>query len=360
LSPKTFSQRIKILFDKIGAFWLWHLTGNVAILGVVDDCGGDFKEYCFRENMPQRVADLKKNLDVKSCEYIDLCVERMLYVHNLKKRWGITLVKPQHFLNAEEMEWRAEWKRRYPEIRKKYKLPVRSHIPDVFMFHHGLLHLPKKVQEYLQEKDVIDGGAYVGDSMLMLQDYAPRKVYSFDIFDTHKAIYEKTMKLNHILPEKAELIFKGLGEKNEKIFINNEKIYGIAASLYNTATENEGDCMEITTIDSFTSERNLKIGLIKIDVEGYDAAAVRGSVETIRRDRPVLSIAIYHNPEEFFELKPYLESLNLNYRYLIRHLTPPCFDVEWSHDSWWVRHIEPFVDTYLLAYPAELDEADTL
>lgn len=32
----------------------------------------------------------------------------------------------------------------------------------------------------------------------------------------------------------------------------------------------------------------------------------------------MLAISIYHSPEDFFLLKPYLESLNLGYRFMVR------------------------------------------
>jgi hypothetical protein len=35
------------------------------------------------------------------------------------------------------------------------------------------------------------------------------------------------------------------------------------------------------TVDYFTTERGLKTGLLKLDVEDYDSAALRGSIEMI-------------------------------------------------------------------------------
>ncbi|GAB7141350.1 hypothetical protein RsTz2092_13270 [Deferribacterales bacterium RsTz2092] len=64
--------------------------------------------------------------------------------------------------------------------------------------------------------------------------------------------------------------------------------------------------------------------------------------KTIQRFRPVLSLAIYHNPEEFFETKPLLEQIvkGLNYTFKIqKHSTYPL----------------NINETALFAYPQELD-----
>lgn len=66
-----------------------------------------------------------------------------------------------------------------------------------------------------------------------------------------------------------------------------------------------------------------------MDVEGFEPHIVRGALNTIRTQRPVLAISIYHTPEEFYELKPFLESLGLNYQFQIRRnsLCAPLFDI---------------------------------
>ena len=75
-----------------------------------------------------------------------------------------------------------------------------------------------------------------------------------------------------------------------------------------------------------------------MDIEGFGLAGVRGMVETLKKYRPVLSLAIYHNPDEFFKIKPFIASLNLNYRFAIRKFS----------------HTHLMAETSLLAWPAEL------
>jgi hypothetical protein len=64
-------------------------------------------------------------------------------------------------------------------------------------------------------------------------------------------------------------------------------------------------------------ERN-NLGLIKMDPEGYEWYIVKGASEVIKKYKPVLVIAIYHTPNDFFEMKDKIKALNPNYKFMIR------------------------------------------
>jgi hypothetical protein len=69
---------------------------------------------------------------------------------------------------------------------------------------------------------------------------------------------------------------------------------------------------------------------------------VKGAQKTLSKFRPVLSVAIYHNPIEFFEVKPALEQLLTNYTFLIRKLSSQ------------VKFNQIHSEVVLLGYPKEL------
>lgn len=50
-----------------------------------------------------------------------------------------------------------------------------------------------------------------------------------------------------------------------------------------------------------------------MDLEGAGLKGLLGMKEVIKRNRPVLSLAIYHTPEEFFEIVPKLKEFAKNY-----------------------------------------------
>ena len=59
------------------------------------------------------------------------------------------------------------------------------------------------------------------------------------------------------------------------------------------------------------------MGLIKVDIEGAEQIFLKGAKQTISTQRPILLLSIYHNIDDFFNIKPLIESWDLNYKYKI-------------------------------------------
>jgi hypothetical protein len=127
------------------------------------------------------------------------------------------------------------------------------------------------------------------------------------------------MEMNKISQDKYEALFLGLAEKKKTLFISDDGNFGTNIIKIKNG---EKILVKLTDIDSFSKENNLKIGFIKTDLEGADFGALKGMVETIKRDRPVLVLSIYHTLEDFFEMKPFLESIvaDLNYKITIEKM----------------------------------------
>jgi FkbM family methyltransferase len=87
---------------------------------------------------------------------------------------------------------------------------------------------------------------------------------------------------------------------------------------------------EVTTSDNrriFTSQRldtfayaeGLdRIDYVKMDVEGGELSILRGGMETVKRFRPKLAVAIYHQPRDFWEYPLFLMERLEGYRYYVR------------------------------------------
>ncbi|MCW1429329.1 FkbM family methyltransferase [Novosphingobium sp. JCM 18896] len=61
-----------------------------------------------------------------------------------------------------------------------------------------------------------------------------------------------------------------------------------------------------------------RIDMIKLDVEGFEAAAIDGMARLIGRHRPRLAIAIYHKPADLWELAFKIDGMFPGGRYAIR------------------------------------------
>ena len=157
--------------------------------------------------------------------------------------------------------------------------------------------------DYLRGKVVIDGGAWIGDTALLLQDSPAEKVYAFEpIPGIFEALVEVCAPFRKIQPVQL-----GLGKVDqEATFVVNDSGSRLAES---------GTCkIPVTTIDRFMAGRGETCGLIKLDVEGMESDVIEGAIETIKRDKPILVISIYHNPRDFFMIAQRIHALGLGYK----------------------------------------------
>ena len=123
-------------------------------------------------------------------------------------------------------------------------------------------------------------------------------------------------------------INQGLWNKSGEIYIEGENdVCRISENL----TDKK---MLVTTIDEFFKNDN--IDFIKMDIEGAELQALKGGINTIQRNRPILSICIYHSPEDFVSIPIYLYNILENYSYSILH------------------HTNEYVESILYAIPNEL------
>lgn len=312
--------------------------------GILEHLGGDFKQYLLEHDMPQKLKKLYRNLDKTSISVVDNTIKRILHLPNHKNR-KLFRVKIKELENEFDISGDDEKRKTYfseiPYYKKKYLIPAdkreqNDYDVEVYLYHHGLKNAGQKIKDYIKNKDFIDAGAYIGDSMLIMQEYLPRKTYSFELSPGNAEKFTETRRLNNLPEDKCILIKKAVSEKKGTALINDSAFQGT------TLLEKGNIEIETTDIDSFVKENNLNIGFIKADVEGQIIPLIKGAKNTIQKHRPVLCLAIYHSPQEFFEAKPLLEEIveNADYKLEIQSQCPFCDGIS---------------SIVIFAYPKELD-----
>ena len=197
-----------------------------------------------------------------------------------------------------------------------YMLPEDFFEPCVFVDLCGawLLQHPERING----KDIIDAGAFIGDSALVLSEMTNGKVHAFEPSGENYEKLLKTVELNHsdrIIPVK-----KALGEQTGTAVLKNSVIGSTHTLVGNDAVPYVHDeVVEMTSLDDYVKEHELKIGLVKVDVEGAEQLLLKGAEETIRTQKPDLLISIYHNADDFFHIKPMLEKKYPWYSFRIHH-----------------------------------------
>lgn len=224
-----------------------------------------------------------------------------------------------------------QYKKEIPYFKKHFK--VHQYFPEVFYAQHGLRWANKKIINYIKKRDILDIGAYCGDSLIILINYTKKKVYSYEYSPANMNLLKEAVKKNNIDRNKIILINKGIGNKSQIIKTNFKESSG------STIIENNnGTSIEITTIDDEVEKYHLNVGFMKADIEGMELQALQGAVKTILRDRPVISFSIYHNLQELFGIRRFLEHF-------------PNYAFQYEVGSW---DYITYGELIIFAYPKEL------
>lgn len=285
-----------------------------------------WKQYFYehRNELKEKINIIKTGVDEKSKTTIDLHLERNFNILPEQNYADYFLYDFEKLFTAEEIEGMKAGIPGTPEIREKYNIEPDVYLETpVFQFHCGLTLLPEHITARINETDIIDGGAFWGDSALVLQNYTPRSIHAFEPMPENYEQLCNTKEKNHM--DMLKTIKLGLGDRiTEHNLYYYEMISGASIFNYraiiNERPEVHESKISITTIDEYVNINNLKVGLIKLDVEGSELETIKGAIQTISRDKPILLISVYHLPKDFFEIKPLLESLNLGYQFMYRKL----------------------------------------
>ncbi len=169
---------------------------------------------------------------------------------------------------------------------------------------------------------VIDAGGCWGDTALYFASKVDStgRVFSFEFIPENIRIWEKNIMENKRISDIVELIDKPLwGEAGVKVFYKDKGPGSIVS--FNDFDGSTGST-ETQTIDKMVEENDVKrIDLIKMDIEGAEFNALQGAMKTIRRFRPKLAIAIYHDLEDFSRIPLWISELNLGYKFYLDHFT---------------------------------------
>ena len=214
------------------------------------------------------------------------------------------LPQPPKWVNKDSKKW-------HPQREKLQKLlPDLDLLEEVFYFNHGLRFCSQKIRDYVKEGDILDIGAYIGDSAIALLGYTDKKIYSYEL-STKQAneIKENLIKYNDYaiknygkqLNDHIIVINKGVSDKKDTIYIDDVANAGGAVSKTGNTS------VEIDTVDDEVDRLGISPLFIKADVEGVGLKLLQGSVNTIKKFKPVISISIYHSFEEFFGIFEFMK-----------------------------------------------------
>ena len=162
----------------------------------------------------------------------------------------------------------------------------------------------------------IDAGAYNGDTAREMKRYFSdlKKIYAIE---PDKRNFKKLLKYSEaeteieVLPINAAVTdFDGVTAFSD----SGNRNSSIASTQSYEHRDGEVNAVALNTL---TEE---KIDYIKYDVEGAEYAALSGSFELIKQNRPTLLVSLYHKSSDLYKLPLMLTRVLSGYRFYLRRL----------------------------------------
>lgn len=279
-------------------------------------CDWDYINYFYRNDFGDKLEEMLKDLPVESQNFFRFAFLRTIAVNFIKRD---TL-----FNNFEVSE-----QKRFSEFEinniSGNKIDGYEFTDNNFNIHCFANNpFSDKDKIFLKDKDIIDAGAFTGDSSIPLSKLTSANVHAFEPFKESFDKLVKNIELNNIkniIPIQASLSDK-IGEIN--LYLSGNNYQGIT-SKSNKRKYDKIFTIESKTIDSYVEENNLNVGLIKVDVEGEEKNLLKGAINTIKSQKPILFLSIYHSVDDFFDIKPWIDNLNLGYKFILSKEQPWTF-----------------------------------
>lgn len=142
--------------------------------------------------------------------------------------------------------------------------------------------------EYIQSigGNVIHAGTGFGDFLPALKNC--NKVYTFEPNNLMYSSAKKTISLNNLT--NVELYPQAIGDYNGNVSLKHIDEKGLEMGPRSEININ-GIRVPIVKLDSIIPD-DVKIDLIHLDLEGYEFRAIRGAMNIIERDKPIIILEI--------------------------------------------------------------------
>jgi FkbM family methyltransferase len=143
-------------------------------------------------------------------------------------------------------------------------------------------HLVQIFEQYIKPDFIIvEGGAHVGIHTIRFSTLANKGlIYSFEASHRNYNLLKNTLEVNNI--KNVYLENKALYSKKDTVFINES----FAPDQDSITQKNTGLPIESVSIDSLNLS---KVDFIKLDIEGGEADAFKGAIDTIKNHKPIIT-----------------------------------------------------------------------
>lgn len=188
------------------------------------------------------------------------------------------------------------------------------------LYTDGYLSFPFPDEQLRDQEIYIDGGTYIGDTALefiqkMQNANKPyRYIYSFDPEPQNCKIAKQNLEQY----ERVQIVPCGLWNDKTTLYLKyNPTDSDLIANYLVRSPDEETFNVPVTSLDIFFADKEESDWptLIKMDIEGSENEALKGSEKIIKKKKPRLMISAYHKPEDIYELPQTILMIRDDYRF---------------------------------------------
>jgi FkbM family methyltransferase len=273
-----------------------------------------------RKNIKERLSSLGFNNVLSFFEAMKRFPAAMVEYAKLEHLW----MRPDNTAHLPEIE--LNWlKARLSDEKSK-------HVLDKLCAFRKTYHLddypePDTQEEYFPE-DVpwlpkspikfLDCGAYTGDTMSSLLDLSEHKNFVVDSVISFEPDPKNFASLKQIISARtrSDLSLQampfGVWSHVDILSFNDGQT---SSSSFSDDSE---QAIHVSVVDLDSLFLGCNINYIKMDIEGAELSALRGSSQIIREQSPNLAICVYHKPEDLWKIPKIIDELQPNYDMYLR------------------------------------------
>lgn len=174
-------------------------------------------------------------------------------------------------------------------------------------------YFPVDIIQLSEHERFVDIGAFDGDTVRDFVRITKSKFDSVFCFELNNVNYSALQNNVSHMPECGRIEMFNLGIWDSTSDIN----YNVGQSSSAIGIGNE--IGRVAPLDVILKDE--RVTFIKMDIEGAEPQALRGSKNIILSQRPKLAICIYHDFRHLWEIPLYLKELVPEYKIFLRHHT---------------------------------------
>lgn len=174
-------------------------------------------------------------------------------------------------------------------------------------------YFPKELLDSQENFALIDCGAFDGDDTKRF----------FNIYKGHSFVIEPD-KNNNILVENnlknlenVEIVNKATSDKDGEILS-----FAEGGNMGSGIVDESDVKVSTITIDSLWKKNLDKFvrrkAILKMDIEGMELKTLQGAKNFIKENHPILSICVYHKPEDIIDIPKFIKNIDPSYNLFLR------------------------------------------